>query len=136
METKVHKRYIKFSAGFAKWVVVEEGIFSSPGLGWRPFISYVYERFDTEEAASRAAQVRSKAQLDAVIESTRKLSEGIDKEELFLEVMRLAWEEVEFILKADPDIRMHPREYIYRKLCGFKGDKDETLENFTKRSRL
>lgn len=120
MEIKVRKRYVKFSTEFSKWVVVEEGVHLSKELGWCPFISYKYERFDTEEAASRLAQVMTKAQLVEAIESTIKMPEGGDKEEMFLDVMRLAWEEVEFIIKADPFIRMHPREYQYRKLCGFK----------------
>lgn len=121
MEIKVHKRYVKFSEGFAKWVVVEEGIFSSPGLGWRPFISYLRDRFSSEPQAARAAQERTRIQLDEAINRTQDTQDAVAKEEMFKEVMRLAWEDVEFELLIDRDIRMHPRDYIYRKLCGFKG---------------
>ena len=125
METKVHKRYVKYSEGFSQWVVVEEGIFSSPRLGWRPFMCYLRERFSSEEEAARAAQERSRAQLAEAIECTRNTKDAEAKEEMFLDVMRLAWEHVGFILQADPYIRMHPREHDYRKRCGFKGGSSE-----------
>ena len=80
---------------------------------------YLRERFSSEEEAARAAQERSRAQLAEAIECTRNTKDAEAKEEMFLDVMRLAWEHVGFILQADPYIRMHPREHDYRKRCGF-----------------
>jgi hypothetical protein len=63
--------------------------------------------------------------LDKQIELVKKETDPIAKENLFDEVMKLAWAQNTVYLEMHPEIMMHPHEYVYRDACGFPKEIDK-----------
>ena len=80
-----------------------------------PYVSL----FEMTTKELRAKYIEVSNLLVDTITNTKAETVTIKKEELFKQVMNLAWDETSIYLRLNPEIRMHPREYIYRELCGF-----------------
>ena len=69
------------------------------------------------------------AELYKEIEQVKGEKDSEKKEILFKKVMSLAWDQDELFHLLNPYVFSHPREYIYRELCGFPKEIEQGLNS-------